>query len=139
DRQRDTFFTGQAASGFALGHIELLAHRGPGGFWAGVEWLRDWMAARIAAVLPGSAGAVTNSLLIGVTAGISPADWAAFRDSGLAHLLSVSGLHVSIVMGLVFGGSRRLLSFSEHACLFWPNKQIAAIAALLGGVAYLVS
>jgi competence protein ComEC len=39
DRQRDTFFTGQAASGFALGRVELLAHRGPGGFWAGVEWV----------------------------------------------------------------------------------------------------
>jgi competence protein ComEC len=41
-------------------------------------------------------------------------------------------------MGLVFGGTRRLLAFSEHACLYWPNKQIAAIIALLGGVAYLV-
>ena len=55
---------------------------------------------RIDAVLTGSVGAFAQALLTGVMSGIPPPDMAAFRDSGLAHLLSVSGLHIAIVMGI---------------------------------------
>ncbi|MBV9653819.1 MAG: ComEC/Rec2 family competence protein [Acetobacteraceae bacterium] len=138
DLQRDAFFSGLAGSGFALGYAERLEAAAPGRFATWVQWLRATIAGRIAAVLPGADGAIATTLLTGLTAGIPAADRTAFRDSGLAHLLAVAGLHIGIVMGLVMGGTRRLLGWSEYASLHWPAKQVAALAALAAGGAYMV-
>ena len=61
------------------------------------------------------------------------ADHDAFRDAGLAHLLAVAGLHIGIVMGFAMLLARIAFAASEHASLFWPTKQIAALAALRRG------
>ncbi|MBV9249311.1 MAG: ComEC/Rec2 family competence protein, partial [Acetobacteraceae bacterium] len=66
------------------------------------------------------------------------ADHAAFRDSGLAHLLAVAGLHIGIVMGFTMAATRLALACSERASLFWPAKRIAAVAALTAGGGYMV-
>ena len=55
---------------------------------------------------PAPTGAIAATLLTGLAAAIPPDDRAAFRDSGLAHLLAIAGLHVGIVMGLAFGLTR---------------------------------
>ena len=138
DLQRDAFFSGLGGSGFALGRIERLEQMPPGRFGAWVQWLRGAIDARISAALPGPAGAVSATLMTGLTAGIPQVDRAAFRDSGLAHLLAVAGLHIGIVMGFIMGGTRRVLAFSEYASLHWPTKQIAALTALATGAAYMV-
>lgn len=48
----------------------------------------------------------------------------------------MAGLHVGIVMGLVFWSARWLLTRHEVMALRLPAKSIAAVAALLGGVFY---
>jgi competence protein ComEC len=52
-------------------------------------------------------------------------------------LLAVAGLHIGIVMGLVFFATRLGLAAWEYAALFWPTRKIAALAALAAGFAYL--
>ncbi len=138
DLQRDAFYSGLAGSGFALGYAERLEAAPPSRFAGWVQLLRATIDQRIASVLPGADGAISATLLTGLTAGIPPSDRAAFRDSGLAHLLAVAGLHIGIVMGLVMGGTRRLLGWSEYASLHWPAKQIAALAALAAGGLYMI-
>ena len=138
DLQRDAFFSGLAAYGQALGPVEILSSTGPGGLVRGIHWLRDTIDRRIAAVLPGAVGAIAGTLLTGVTASIPEPDRVAFRDSGLAHLLAVAGLHIGIVMGLVLGASRASLAASEWAALHLPCRQIAAVAALLAGGFYMM-
>ena len=76
--------------------------------------------------------------MTGGTAAIPQADRAAFRDSGLAHLLAIAGLHIGIVMGLTFGATRLGLALWEHAALHWNLKTIAALAALAAGGLYLL-
>lgn len=88
--------------------------------------------------LPGPAGAVAATLLTGSTAAIPPPDRAAFRDSGLAHLLAVAGLHIGIVMALFMGATRLGLAAWPYAALHWPTKPIAAGAALVAGAGYLL-
>ena len=83
-------------------------------------------------------GGIAATLLTGGTTAIPEADRAAFRDSGLAHLLAVAGLHIGIVMGLILGATRGLLALSERFALRWPCKQIAAIAALGVGAIYMM-
>jgi len=75
-----------------------IAHAPPWGLrlWAHVERLRRAMGKRIMAALPGEVGAIANALITGERGGISESTNAAFRDSGLVHILSISGLHLAI-------------------------------------------
>ena len=62
---------------------------------------RAWLRKRLLALAPDRAGGV----LVGVTTGwrgdISREDAEAMRNSGLGHLLAISGLHVGLVVGLI--------------------------------------
>ncbi len=138
DLQRDAFFSGLGGSGYALNPSEILEQAPPQGASAMLQGARDWIAGRAIAGLPGPAGAVAATLLTGTTTAIPQRDREAFRDSGLAHLLAVAGLHIGIVMGLVMGATRFALALSERAALHWPTKAIAAGAALAAGGAYLL-
>ena len=88
---------------------------------------------------PAPEGAVAATVLFtGLGTAIPPDDRAAFRDSGLAHLLAVAGLHIGIVMGLVMGAVRfGLGTVGAHGALRWPCKQIAAAASALTGGGWL--
>jgi len=138
DTQRDAFFAGIGISGYALGGLRITGHESPGRFGARVQSLREIVARRVAAAVPGAPGAVAVTLLTGASRGIPEADHDAFRASGLAHLLAVAGLHIGIVMGFALGSARILLALSERASLFWPAKQIAAVFALIVGGCYMV-
>ena len=138
DLQRDAWFSGLGASGYALGAAERIGHIDAAGPPRFIQSLRESIARRIAAAIPGSAGAVSVTLLTGSATGIPLADHDAFRASGLAHLLAVAGLHIGIVMGWVLAFSRLALATSEHASLFWPTRQLAALAALATGAGYML-
>jgi competence protein ComEC len=60
------------------------------------------------------------------------------RDSGLAHLLSVSGLHIAIVMGLAFAVARLGLALVPWVALRLPGKLLAGVAALAVGGFYML-
>jgi competence protein ComEC len=138
DLQRDAFFTGLGGYGFALGQSQMVAPGSPSGFARRVQALRDTIARRIEAVLPLDRAGIAATLLTGNASDIPAADHQAFRDSGLAHLLAVAGLHIGIVMGLIMALVRTSLAASERAALFWPVKEIAAVAALAAGGAYML-
>jgi competence protein ComEC len=132
DLQRDAWFNGLAGYGYALGPVAVVSTQ-PGSFAAS---LRARIAERVMSVLPGAEGAISAVLLTGLPAAIPETDRAAFRGSGLAHLLAIAGLHIGIVMALVMGLVRRVLVMSERLALFWPVKQIAGVAALVAGGSY---
>ncbi len=138
DLQRDAFYSGLGASGYALGKAERTGRSIPSGPMRFVQWLRETIAHRVVAVLPGSAGAFSVTLLTGASMAIPEADHEAFRDSGLAHLLAVAGLHIGIVMGFALTVSRFGFALSEHASLCWPTKKLSALCALGSGAAYMV-
>ncbi|MBK1659102.1 ComEC/Rec2 family competence protein [Paracraurococcus ruber] len=137
DFQRAAWFSGLGGNGFALGRAEVLPGEAGAPLLAG---LRATIEARVAEALPGAAGAVAAALLTGGQSAIPPADLAAMRDSGLAHLLSVSGLHIAIVMGLSFTVIRLLIALLPGLALRLPGKAIAALGALaLGGLYMLLT
>lgn len=138
DLQRDAFYSGLGASGFALGRVERTGDFAPPAFARWVQGLRETIADRVRAVIDGPSGAFAVTLLTGGSMAIPEADHAAFRDSGLAHLLAVAGLHIGIVMGFALAVSRFAFRCSEHASLFWPVKKLSALCALAAGGAYMV-
>ena len=77
--------------------------------------LADWrqrLAAHIRGRLGGGEGGIAAALATGDQHGISEADAEAMRRSGLAHLLSVSGLHLTAVVGAVMLLTLKLLALS---------------------------
>lgn len=135
DFQRGAFFAGQGGSGFAIGPAGVEPAAGSGRPLSG---LRTTLEARVAAVVPGAAGAVAAALLTGGQSAIPRADLAAMRDSGLAHLLSVSGLHIAIVMGVTFWVARLLIACWRWLALRVDGKALAGIAALAAGGFYML-
>ena len=138
DLQRDAFYAGLGASGYALGKTERIDRAIPSGPMRFIQWLRETITGRVTAVIPGAAGAVSVTLLTGASMAIPEADHAAFRDSGLAHLLAVAGLHIGIVMGFALTVARFGFALNEHASLFWPTKKLSALCALAAGGIYMV-
>ncbi len=138
DLQRDAYFSGLGASGYALNPAVMLERAAPSGAAATLQGLRDGIARRMVQGLPGPQGAIGSTLLTGTTLAIPQPDREAFRDSGLAHLLAVAGLHIGIVIGLFMGATRLGLAAVERTALHWPTKAIAGIAALTAGAAYLL-
>ncbi|CAP53994.1 putative DNA uptake protein [Gluconacetobacter diazotrophicus PA1 5] len=135
DRQRRAWFDGTAGTGTALGPVQAA---GPPPPPRTLEGLRERVVARILRVLPGAPGGVAAAVLTGSAATMPQADRDAFADAGLAHLLAVAGLHLGIVMGLVMAAARLLLACSERATLYWPCRQVAALAGLAAGIVYVV-
>jgi competence protein ComEC len=93
---------------------------------------------RILEAAPGRGGAIVAALVTGKRGAIDDETDAALRDSGLAHLLSISGLHMSMATGLVFFLTRAALALAPPIALRYPIKKWAAGAAILGGFVYLL-
>jgi competence protein ComEC len=99
--------------------------------------LRQTIAARIAAVLPDERGAIAVALITGERGGISAATNTAFRDSGLIHILSISGLHMAIMAGAMFFTARFVLALAPAIALRFDIRKWAAVAGALGALGYL--
>src|SRR5262249_39888872 len=102
-----------------------------------LERLRQSIGERIVAAVPGDAGAIATSLITGERGGISAEATDAFRDSGLLHILSISGLHMVVMAGAVFVGVAVLPAGPPNLALRYPIKKWAAGAALVAAFAYL--
>ena len=141
DFQRHAFYARIGAVGYAYGTSRKAgaapeAHGGTLAIW--IAGVRQDVAVRIRAAIPGTRGAVAAALITGDRSAIPRNTIAALRDSGLAHLLAISGLHMGLVAATIFFGLRALLALSEHLALRHPIKKWAAAAALLGGLGYLL-
>jgi competence protein ComEC len=104
---------------------------------AAVARVRQAIGQRIVAALPGETGAIANALITGERGGISETTNQAFRDSGLFHILSISGLHMVIMAGAVFLSIRLALAAIPAVALRFPIKKWAAAGAMLGALGYL--
>ncbi len=139
DFQRQSFFRGLGGVGFAYGAATVLARGGDEGLdalWLGLARVRQHIAQRVLSSLEGPAGAVAAALMTGERSAIPPAVMAAVRDSGLAHLLAISGLHIGLVAGILFFGLRGALALVPPLALRYPIKKWAAAAAIPGAFAY---
>ncbi len=140
DGARAAYFAGTGATGYLLGALRPVSLDPPGGLLAARLWLADLRAAigaRIRAVIPGPAGAVAAALLVGERGPIPDSVDAALRTAGLAHILSISGVHMTLVAGTVFGAVRLLCALVPAIALRRPVKAWAAVAGLLAATLYL--
>jgi competence protein ComEC len=103
-----------------------------------IENLRQAMAERIRSALPGELGLLAVALITGERASLSRDMKDSLQASGLAHIVSISGLHMSLVAGGFFWLLRALLALSQTLTLECEIKKWSALAALAAGAIYLV-
>ncbi len=135
DVARRAWFDGIGATGIALGPPRVLA-RPPPGPSSLLARARAGLQQRITARLPGETGAVAAAFVTGWQGAIPPATAQAMRDAGLAHLLSISGLHIAVVVGGVALVARWLLALSPWLALRLPLPTLALALGALAGLAY---
>lgn len=141
DFARDAWFDSIGGVGFAIGDLGAVRLDPPP--WRlrlsmAVNRLRWDLAQRLIARMGPSSGGIGAAMVTGHEAWITTAQTEAMRASGLAHILSISGLHMAIVGGFVFGAVRLGVAAWPWLALRAPGKKIAAIAGLAAVLGYLV-
>ena len=121
----------QAAGYVRAGPKDVLPQRLASTWQHPVEQARQWVRERIDGQVPDRQQAnLIAALVVGDQNAIERADWDVFRATGVAHLMSISGLHITMfawVAALVLGWLWRR---SSRLCAWLP----APVAALTGGV-----
>lgn len=137
DFARVAWFQRIGATGKALEAPRIVAPAPPSRGWQ--QWLdekRATLTQHIEGRLAGNAGGVAAAFVTGDVGGIDQQASDDFRRSGLAHLLSISGLHVAAVIAATIFLTLRLLALSPWLALRAPLLLIAAGAGALAGIAY---
>ena len=130
DFARVAWFDGLGATGRGFAPVTIVAGGAAG------DGLRGRLTHHIHAQLDGSAGGIAAALATGDTGAIDETDAEAMRRSGLAHLLSVSGLHITAAVAITMLVVARLLALSRRLALTGRVPLLAAAAAALVAIGY---
>ncbi len=134
------YFDGIGAVGFFLGTPRMeaavsLPWRELPPIW--LEQARDRLTERIRKRIEGSAGEIAAALITGAKAGIPEDINEALRRTGLAHILSISGLHMALVAGTVIAVLRVGFALFPQFASNYPVRKYAVLAALCTVTLYL--
>jgi competence protein ComEC len=140
DFARDAYFLGLGAVGSALGRIDVMPPPDPAPwslrFYAGVDRARNALASRVYNVLQGDAGAIAAAMVTGKRDFLSDNAKDLIRRAGIFHVVTISGIQMSLVAGIFFVGLRRLFACSRTLALNYPIKKWAAALAIFGAILY---
>ncbi len=127
-----------AYSGYALSEVAILTHNKSDNIKSFFGNLRKVIAAKIyQSNISQENKAAINALLTGDKRGIDEEYYSVIKNSGLAHLFSISGLHLSLAAGIFFVVFRFLLTRFEFLILNYDIKKISAILSILSAFIYL--
>ena len=136
DFQRLAWFSRLGAVGYT--RAPVLALEPPDGALALAAFrLRMRISTAMRAQMEGQAGAFAAALMTGDRSGVDSATNDALRASNLSHLISISGLHMGLLTGFVFGAVRYGLALAPPLALRLNTKKIAAVVALIAAAIYL--
>lgn len=140
DFGKTLWFQGIGATGFYYGSVKKLKKTRIDNFdiRRNLQKLRQLVSKRIDQALPGKAGGVAIALITGNRRRLDKQDTENLRKAGLAHILAISGLHMSLVAGGMFWLVRALLALSGPLVLNFSIKKWAAVAGIMTGAFYLV-
>ncbi|NNC73157.1 MAG: DUF4131 domain-containing protein [Sphingomonadaceae bacterium] len=136
DFARRAWFEGIGATGRAWDEVTIVRPASGSSWRAAIETRRAVLAEHVRGRIEGGAGAIAATLATGDRGSIAEEDAEAMRRSGLAHLLAISGLHVTAVIGVVMLLVLKLLALSPKLALHAPLVLIAAAVGALAGLGY---
>lgn len=127
------WFQGLGATGQLLGDVRIVE---PATGLFDLSGYRQQLSAHVQSRMSGGAGAIGATLATGDRGAISDADAKAMRNSGLAHLLSISGLHVTAIVGAVYLIVLKFLAVFPPLALRWRLPLFAAGFAAVAALSY---
>lgn len=141
DFRRIAWFERLGAVGYSRAPPEVIAPADPPG-WdqrlaLAATQARMALAAKIRARIPGQPGALAAALLTGDRSGLDRPSTEAMRAANLSHMLAISGLHMGLVAGFVFGLTRAAMALCPPLLLRVNGRKLAALAALAAATGYL--
>lgn len=140
DFARDAWFARIGAVGNVLGQMDRAQAPDPPDFWLAaamaIDRARNALAQRVDAIIGGDTGAIAAAMVTGKRDLLSEAAKATIREAGIFHVITISGVQMTLVAGIFFVGLRHLLALSQTLALRYPVKKWAAGAAILAAVVY---
>ncbi|WP_374636495.1 ComEC/Rec2 family competence protein [Paracoccus sp. (in: a-proteobacteria)] len=138
DFRRMAWFEGVGAVGYTRTPVLIAAPPERAGLLA-LHRLRMSLSQAIEQQIGGQAGAVASALMTGDRSGIHEATNEIMRASNLYHIISISGLHMSMLAGFVYAALRLLAAVVQGlgALPGMPLHKLAAGGALAAAAVYL--
>lgn len=136
DFQRLAWFSSLGAVGYTRTPVMVL-EEAEGGWALAAFKIRMKMSADMQAGHEGQAMAFAAAMMTGDRSAVSAATNASLRASNLSHMISISGLHMGLLCGFVFGLCRYGLALIPPLALRINSKKLAAIGALFAATFYM--
>lgn len=133
DFARAAWFSGLAATGSVVGEVTVVEPAQQG---SALRRAQRFLSAHVRANLAGSPGTIAAAFASGDRGAIAEADEEAMRHSGLTHLLSISGLHVSAMIAAAYFLASRVLGLWGWLALRVRIPLVAAAAGAGTGIGY---
>ena len=134
DFRRMAFFDRLGAVGYANAPV-VLWQAAPDR--SGIAPLRRDLALALMRAAPGDAGGFIAGIMTGDRSGLSQTAVQALRDTNMAHLLAISGMHMAFLTGFVFAGLRFAIAAVPPIALRVNGKKVAAVVSLVVAAFYL--
>ena len=137
---RFNYFKQVGASGFAISDLKIIEKNLSYQYQDKINQFRYKIAKNIQKNFGKNEqeGAIFIALILGIMDFISYDLMQNVRKSGLAHLLSISGMHLSLAAAIFFISFRFLLTRFEYFTLRFNVKKIVAVLAIFSSFAYLL-
>jgi competence protein ComEC len=140
DFARDAWFARLGAVGNVLGRIEVVQAPEPPGLAASammaIDRGRNVLARRIDTIVGGDSGAIAAAMVTGKRDLLSDEAREVIREAGIFHIITISGVQMTLVAAIFFVGLRRLLALSQTLALSYQIKKRAALFAIAGAIFY---
>lgn len=136
DTQFHAYFDGIGAYGSTIGKLERVSAGDAAAPERIVDGVRRAIAGRIDAALPQPAAGIARALITGDQSAVTEEAREVMAAAGLAHVLSVSGLHLTLVAMLVMAALRGGLALAGGFDRFVSVKRLAALGAIVASLGY---
>nr|WP_319801412.1 ComEC/Rec2 family competence protein [Rhodoblastus acidophilus] len=141
DFARDAFFARIGGVGSLLGAAEKIAPppAPPPArlrFFAAIDRARNILAQRVYQAVGGDNGAIAAAMVTGKRDLLSEEARETIRRAGIFHIITISGVQMTLVAGVFFVGFRALLARIPVLALNHPIKKWAAALAMAGACGY---
>ncbi|MDR3151804.1 MAG: ComEC family competence protein [Holosporaceae bacterium] len=137
DFRKQHYFKSISARGFLIKPPKIIKKASVSSMQIFIEKIRHRINKKMEKYLSRDTAAIGEALITGNTAGISKEVRTTFANTGIAHILAISGLHMGIIGFFIFWLSRIILCCFPAISMFFDIKKIAAVASWLVTLIYL--
>jgi len=136
DYQRFAYYQQVGGIGYATSRIKVKYSAPISSHF--IEKIRQNAISRINTILPQPAASIASGMLVGDTSYLKQKIYEPVKIAGIAHVIAISGMHMVVVVSIIFLAARWLCGLSQYLTLHFNTKKIAALLAISGSLFYLL-